>query len=484
VRVAVLPRKHLTQSEAVVELSIVVGQLAKHTLTFSILTLLSRLTGLIRVSAFAAVLGSGRFDDAYQLANTLPNILYEFVMGGLLSALMIPLLVQEQERHGKDSAEAWRVANLLLGYVGTILAAVSAVAILFAPQLVTLLTGLGKGTHAQESRELAVYFFRFFAPQMFFYGLNAVFMAILNSHGIFAITAGAPIFNNLVVIATLILYRFGAIGLTGLAVGTTAGIAAMALVQVPWLLKVRMPIRPRVSLSDPLLRSVVSLGLPMLAVALANLIATAARANLLYTVGSGYTTYTFCFQLIMMPHGIIAVSIATVLYPRLAQAAANTNAGEFQNTLSLGTRWTVLVLLPVSIVLAVLSEPIVRVLFERGQFSYSNTRLTAEFLSVYALSILPYALVLLATRGFYAWQDTLTPMWINISGVVLSLAAMFALYRQVSILSVPWAAVITYATTMSVSYWLLHRRSRAAAATPMCGNFWPRAQPWRLYFSR
>lgn len=434
------------------------SRLAKHTLSFSLLTFLSRITGLIRVSAFAAVLGSGRFDDAYQLANTIPNIIYEFVMGGLLSAILIPLLVEAQQRHGKDSPEAWRIANLLLGYVGIALAVLSAVAVVLSPQIVATLTALGSGIHAEQSRQLATYFFRFFAPQMFFYGLNAVFMAILNSRGIFAITAAAPIVNNVVVIATVLLFHAGYIGITGLAVGTTAGIASMALCQVPWLMALRMPLRPQAPLKDPLLRSVMTLGLPVLAVGAANLVATVVRSNFLYTVGSGFTTYTFCFQLIMMPYGIIAVSIATVLYPLLAEHAATGNKTQFLEALVRGIKWTSFVLLPIVVVMSALAEPIVRVVFERGQFSYANTRFTAQFLAIYAISILPYSLVVLATRAFYAQKDTLTAMWINVVGVTLTIAVTVLAYRYVSILAIPVAAVITYVTTTGLSLDIIRRR--------------------------
>ncbi len=472
--------KRLTPSALRLDSWATVGQLAKHTLTFSLLTLTSRITGLVRVSAFAAVLGSGRFDDAYQLANTIPNIIYEFVMGGVLGAIMIPILVKAQEKYGRISREAWQTANLLLGYVGIFLASVSALAVVFAPQIVQLLTVFGRSSHAVESRELATYFFRFFAPQMFFYGLNAVFMAILNSHGVFGITAAAPIVNNVVVVVTLLLYRAELIGLRGLAIGTTSGIAAMALVQVPWLLRVGMPLRLCLRGKDPLLGTVVKLALPVVGVGMANLVATAARTNLLYAVGSGFTTYTFCFQLIMMPYGIFAVSIATVLYPRFAQAAARNDSREFHQVFREGTSWTTVILLPVSLLLCVLAEPIVRVLFERGQFTYANTRFTAQFLSIYAVSILPYSLVILATRGFYAWQDTVTPTWINVGGVVLSIAVMFGFYPRFGVLSVPLAAVVTYTVTTSVSYALLKKRFASDinsygvghfAKTALCGVF-------------
>jgi putative peptidoglycan lipid II flippase len=436
---------------------------AKHTAVFGSLTTLSRLTGLLRMVALAAILGSGRgaagrLNDAYQLANTIPNILYEFIMGGVLSALFIPVLVRAQEKSGKTSAESWRVANLLLGGAGLILAGVSALGVLFAPQIVGAMTFLARDAQAQESKETATVFFRFFAPQMLFYGLNAVFMAILNSFEVFAITAAAPIFNNLVMLVTLALYHLGWIGMEGLGVGTTLGVAAMALVQVPWLVKVGMPFRPRVDFRDPVLRSVGALSVPVVAVSAANLVGTAVRANLLYTVPGGFTAYTFCFTLIMMPYGIFAVAIATVLYPALSRHASGSDRASFAATMATGVRWTSLVMLPVAAGLSLLAEPITRVLFQRGQFTYSDTLFTSRFLAFYALSIFPYALVIYATRVFYSMQDTRTPAWINIAGVALNVVLNIILLRPMGAPGIALASAVTYSVTAIVSFVVLRVR--------------------------
>lgn len=433
------------------------SRFAKNTAIFSLFTFISRLTGLVRVMAFAAVLGLLRIDDAYQLANNIPNILYEFIMGGVLSAVFIPVLVRVQQQHGKSSAEAWRVANLLLGYVGLILAAVSALATVFAPQIIHLLTFFDHGHEAAANRPLATYFLRFFTWQMFFYGLNAVFMAILNSHEVFAITALAPLFNNVVVILTLFAYGRHLIGLTGLAVGTTAGIAAMALVQVPWLIKIRMPIRPKFNLRDPLFGTLTTLATPVVGVALANLVGTAVRTNLLWSVPGGVTTFTFCFQLIMTPYGIFAVSVATVLYPALSRHANDQDLEGFRRVLSLGVRWTTLIMLPICLGMSATSEPLTRVLFERGEFTYRDTLVTASFLRLYSLSILPYALLIFATRGFFSLKDTRTPAYIMIAGVVLNIALNFLLMYLMGLSGIALAATLT-AVFSACTFMLLLRR--------------------------
>ena len=440
-----------------------VSAFAKNTAVFSALTLLSRVSGLLRVMAFAAILGSGRgasgrLNDAYQLANTIPNILYEFIMGGVLSAVFIPVLVRAQEKSGKTSPEAWRVANLLMGTVGLILACVSVLGVLLAPQITWLMTSFSRDISAADSKELATYFLRFFAPQILFYGLNAVFMAILNSHQIFAITAAAPILNNVVVLATLALYGTGVIDVAGLGVGTTAGVAAMALVQVPWLLKIGMPLRPRFNFRDPVFLGITALGAPVIAVSVANFIGTVIRANLLYTVPGAFTTYTFSFILIMMPYGVFAVSVATVLYPALSRHAAVGDLPEFRRTMSLGMRWTTLVMLPVAMGLAVLAEPVARVFFERGQFTWSDTRFTASFLRIYALSIFPYALVIFATRVFYSFSDTRTPAWINVGGVVVNIVLNFVLLRWMGAPGIALSSTVTYTLTTIVSLVIIRRR--------------------------
>ncbi|MGI8905512.1 MAG: murein biosynthesis integral membrane protein MurJ [Candidatus Sumerlaeaceae bacterium] len=451
------------------------SQFAKSTAVFSGLTLVSRITGLLRLMAFTYAIGVQRtMADAYNLAYVIPSMIYEVVLGGLLSAIFIPLLVREQERSGKTSAEAWRVANLLLGCVAAILAVASILAAVLAPQIIHVLTMLSKGQEAQAKQEMAAWFLQFFAPMMFFYGLNAVFMAVLNSHNVFAITAAAPILNNVVVIASLLAYSFGLIGATGIAIGQTAGIAAMALVQLPWLLKIGMPLRPRVNFRDPVFRSAVGLGIPIVVVALANLFGTGVRTNLLTTVLGGFTAYTICFQLIMMPYGIFAVSIATVLYPAMSRAAVDKERDSFVRTFSLGLRWTFFIMLPVAIGLTVLALPITRALFERrgGEFRYADSVFTADFLKYYAVSILPYSLVMFATRAFYSLKDTMTPASINIGGVILASVLSYVLLKPMGIGGVALAAGIAYLVTTILSLIMLRVRVGGIDGRAMLSSGW------------
>jgi putative peptidoglycan lipid II flippase len=420
--------------------------------------MLSRVTGVLRLMAFAAFLGQGWFNDAYQLANTIPHIIYEFIAGGLLTAIFIPILVGEQQKAGRESPEAWRVANVLLGGVGAVLIVVSAVGSVLAPQIVNAMTFMGEHHHAEASREYAIFFLRVFAWQMIFYGLNAVFMAILNSHDVFAITAAAPIVNNIVVIVTLAAYNLQLIDVTGLALGTTAGPAASALVQVPWLLRLGMPIRPRLNFRDPVFKAVTGLGLPVVVVSIANFILQAVRSNLLYTVEGGFTTYTFCFILVMTPYGVFVVSIATVLFPTMARHAAACEPREYRDVFSKGVRWISFIMLPIVLATSVLATPVARVLFERGQYTYFDSIFTASFLQIYVLSMLPYSLLIFSTRAFYAIMDTVTPAWINVTGVAFNIALSIVLLNLMGIPGIALAATIGYLGTCVLTFEMLRRR--------------------------
>lgn len=395
--------------------------------------------------------------DSFQLAYLIPNTIYEFIAGGLLSAVFIPLLVKEQEESRGGNAQTWQVANLLLGAVGVVLGVVSLIAILGSPWIIQFMTMMGDSSNIEEKKLVATYLFRYFAPQILFLGINAIFMAILNSQGVFAITAAAPIINNLFCIAAFLGYYYGWVGIAGLAVITTLGTVSMALVQLPFILKSGMSIRPMFKPRHPVFKSVSQLGWPVLVVSIANLVGWSVRSNLLNTVLGSFAIYTFCFQIIMMPYGIFAVSIATVLFPTLTRHAANKHEDAFVDDMGLGFRWTTFIMLPISLGIAVLSMPIVRVLFEHrgGLFTFSDSLFASNFLAYYALSIAPYALLMFATRVFYSLNNTLTPAIINIVGVGINIGLSIVLLREMGAAGIALAASVTYLFTTAASMYMI-----------------------------
>src|SRR5215203_369090 len=228
-------------------------------LSMSVATTLSRITGYARTMTQTAVIGTGAVANAYTFSNALPTQLYELFMGGLLSSIFVPLLVERLARHGEDDAR--RLTNALLTAILPFLAVVVLIACVFAGPLVYLVTAWSPAEgfsrqEAQEATSLAVLLFRVFALQILFYGVGAVATGVLNSHRRFFLPTFVPVLNNLFVIASFAAYALlvgssPVAAIYTLALGTTLGVAVMSLVLVPpaW----RLGYRPQVTFGHPAL---------------------------------------------------------------------------------------------------------------------------------------------------------------------------------------------------------------------------------------
>ncbi|MGY1681368.1 murein biosynthesis integral membrane protein MurJ [Geodermatophilus sp. SYSU D01176] len=394
--------------------------------TMAVATLVSRITGLLRTMVLTAALGVGLVGDAYNTSNTLPNIVYELLLGGVLTSVVVPLLVRAQERDDDDGAA---YAQRLATVATTGLVVVTGLAILAAP-LLTSLYGLGDDP---EQYRLATWLARILLVEIVFYGLGALAQAILNSRGVFGPPAWAPVLNNVVVIATGLLFLAAAgpgeltpVTITAgqvwlLGVGTTLGIAVQALVLLPLLRRAGVPLRPRWGLRDTGLGEAASLGLwvigyvavSQVGVVVATRIANAAgRADGLGSIG--FANASLLFQ---MPYGIIGVALLTALVPRMSRAAARADVPGVVRDLSLGTRLSALGLLPVSAALTVLGPALAVVAFARGNTGLEEARAIGVALAVGAFGLLPMAVTLLQLRVFYAMKDSRTPTLIQLGMV-------------------------------------------------------------------
>ncbi len=397
--------------------------------TMAVATLVSRITGLLRTMVLAAALGVGLFADAYNTVNTLPNIVYELLLGGVLTSVIVPLLVHAQERDRDDGvAYAQRLATIAL----TGLVVMTVVAMLAAP----LLTSLLNLDEDPDQYRVATWLARILLVEIVFYGLGAFAQAILNSRGVFGPPAWAPVLNNVVVIATGVAFlvaaglgaspepRTIAPGLVWLlGIGTVLGIALQAMVLVPLLRKVGVPLRPRWGLRNTGLREAGALGLwvigyvavSQIGVVVALRIANAAQRS----GGLGSTAFQYASLLFQMPYGIIGVALLTALVPRMSRAAARKDVPGVVEDLSLGTRLSALGLLPVTAVLTVLGPTLGVLAFARGNTSLDEAEAIGTALAVGAFGLLPMAVTLLQLRVFYAMKDARTPTLIQIGMVTV-----------------------------------------------------------------
>ncbi|HET8643416.1 MAG TPA: murein biosynthesis integral membrane protein MurJ, partial [Pseudonocardiaceae bacterium] len=420
------------------------GSLLRHSAVMAAGSLVSRLTGFLRTAVVAAALGSTLVGDAYTTAQFIPGMIYELLLGGILASVVVPLLVRARDRDG-DGGDAY--AQRLLTLAVLALGATTLLAVAAAPVLTVLLAG---NAATPASRDLITTLGYLILPTIFFYGLAALLAAVLNTRDHFAAPMWAPILNNAVVIGTFATYIavYGARPLVPeqltpgqvllVGVGTFLGIVVQSLALWPALRRVGFRWRWRFDVRALRLRELARLGawafcyVAVSQLGLVVLIRLANEASSADDEAAGPLIYNNTYLLMMMAHGIIAVSIITALLPRMSSAAAAGRYADFTDDLSRGTRMSAVVLAPIAVGYAVLAQPIARTLFEYGAFTRSDSLATSLVLLVAAFALVPFSVSQLYTFAFYALPDTRTPALVNLPvvavrvGVQLILAAVLA----------------------------------------------------------
>ena len=414
-------------------------------------TALSRLTGLARLAAMAYALGFSRLTDTYNLANTTPNIVYELLLGGVLSATLVPLFVEHRDRGDPDATSA------VVTVAGVALLILTGVGVLAAPAIVRLYTVRLAGAEAAAQQEVATALLRLFMPQMLFYGITAMATALLHAHRRFAAPAFTPVLNNLLVTALFLTLPqlagrtptlAGVRGDTGLilllGLGTTAGIAAMTLALLPALRRAGIRLRPLFDWRHPAVRKLLSLSGWTAGYVASNQLALWVVLVLANDTPGGVSAYQAAFVFFQLPHGLVAVSLMTTLVPDLAETGGRRDRAGFRHHFSIGVRLMTLVILPAAAGYVVLARPIVGLLLQRGALTADAAGLTAACLAVFALGLLPFSLYLFALRGFYALHDTRTPFVLNCFENGLNIALAFVLG--------PWLGVAGLAVAYALAY--------------------------------
>lgn len=412
------------------------GSAAANSLVMAAGSLVSRGTGFIRNLMIGAALGN-LVGNAYTTALFLPNQVYEFLLGGVLTSVLVPVLVRRRKAD-PDRGEAYAQRLLTLAVVA--LAAAALIAVVLAP----VLTAIYAGGKDEDYQGLVTNLSYLMLPMLFFTGISALIAAVLNTRGHFAAPMWAPILNNLVVIGTFGLYigvygaqalQPGQVGLDRILLvggGTLLGVAVQAAGLLPALRKVGFRWKLRFDFRALGLRELARLGAWMFCYVAVNQLGLFVVVNLLTRVAgeddAGLLIYNNVFLLLMMAHGVIAVSIITALMPRMSAAAADGRFTDLTADLSRGTRMVTAVLAPVAVCYAVLAAPISVVVFRYGAFTGENAVATATVLLVAAVGLVPFAVSQLFTFAFYALPDTRTPALANIPVVALRVLLQVGLY--------------------------------------------------------
>ncbi|SCL65643.1 murein biosynthesis integral membrane protein MurJ [Micromonospora chersina] len=413
---------------------------AANSAVMAIGSLVSRGTGFIRNLMIGAALGNA-VGNVYTTAQFLPNQVYEFLLGGVLTSVLIPVLVRRR-KVDPDRGEAY--AQRLLSLAVLALAVTALLAMVSAPVLTAIYAAGKDDTYKGLVNDLSY----LMLPMLFFTGVSALIAAVLNTRGHFAAPMWAPILNNLVVIGTFGLYvalygaralqpdQMGAGRILLVGGGTLLGVAVQTLGLLPALRKVGFRWKWRFDFRELGLRELARLGGWMFCYVGVNQLGLFVVVNLLTRAAgsknAGLLIYNNVFLLLMMAHGIIAVSIITALMPRMSAAAAEGRFRDVTADLSRGTRMVTAVLAPIAVCYAVLAGPISVVVFRYGAFTGDNAVATSTVLLVAALGLVPFAISQLFTFAFYALPDTRTPALVNIPVVALRVLLQVGLFLAFS----------------------------------------------------
>lgn len=416
----------------------------------AVATLVSRATGFLAKILLLAALGAEVVSDAYNVANTLPNIVFELLIGGVLTSVAIPLL--SRARTDPDGGEGYTQRLTTVAFVGLFGATV--LAVLSAPLLVRLYMS---GNPDTADQPLAILLAYLLLPQMFFYGVAALFGAILNTKERFAAPAWAPVANNLVLIGmAIVLLRTGG-GVRGeeglvaidrgqyllLGLGSTAGIVLQAIVLLPSLHRAGFRFRWRWG-GDPRLKEAGGLMLWATGYVLVSQVGFLVTARVATSQDEGaFTLYSFASLLFQLPYGILGVSILTAIMPRMSRHAAAGDIAAVKDDQSLANRLSIVALTPIAAGIVVLAGAIGVLATFYGAVTLADALTVGVTVACLAGGLVPFAVTLVQMRVFYAMKDARTPTLINAIMVAVRVPLLILCVNLDDRLLVPGLAAAT-----------------------------------------
>jgi len=435
-------------------------------------TILSRITGFFRAILGVAVLGTALLADSYNVANTMPNILYNLLVGGALTAIFVPQLV----RSFSDEDGGHGFASRLVTTISVILLLLVFIGVIFAPALVRLYAPDFATSGFEQEFSIAVAFTRYCLPQIFFLGLFTMLGQVANARGSFAPLMWAPIANNLVVIvifaSVLVMQKDLAVGnisdgqIQFLGWGTTLGIVVQALILIPVVKRSGIRLRPKFGVAG-LGKSFSLAGWTLVYVLISQLgylitvnVATSAAvrsAQAGITTGVGFTPFTSAYYIMLLPYSVVTISIVTALLPHLSKLAIEKNVDEVKKQLVRAIRMCGVVTVPSSIALLLFGSLMTEVLY--FGISLQDSRYIGYVLSALSLGLVAFSINLILIRGFNAFEDTKTQvisiLIINIISSVLSYIFLATIKSEHVTIGLGFAFSVSYIIGLFVTISLL-----------------------------
>jgi putative peptidoglycan lipid II flippase len=425
------------------------GRLARKTAFFSIATGLSRIAGLVREIVAAGYFGVSGPMSAFTIAFQVPNLVRSLFADSALQAAFVPVFTEQLEKRGR--AEAFRVASALLFVITVSLGLITALFVLLAPVLMPL---FAPGFDAQLT-DLTIQLSQLLFPIVLLLGLSGLVVGVLNSFDEFTVPAIAPLFWNIAIIATLVVltpHLHGQDRIYAYAVGVLIGTIVQLLLPLPWLARTGFRIVRSFDWRDERVLRVAKLMFPVtIGLGLINFNMTVDSIFGTLISDQAPAAIDKAFRVYMLPQGVFAVALATVIFPTLSRLAARGDRDGMRATVGTGTRQMLFLLVPAAALLIALSDPITRVLYQRGEFGPEQTKLVADALFFFAFS-LPFAGVnLILIRAFFSLQRPWTPTLIAIGNLVVNAGLDALLYKPIGIGGIPLStAIVSVITTIAL----------------------------------
>ncbi|MEW6349016.1 MAG: murein biosynthesis integral membrane protein MurJ [Thermodesulfobacteriota bacterium] len=420
-------------------------------------TVLSRVLGFVRDMVVALALGAGFGSDAFFVAFRIPNLLRRLFAEGALSAAFVPTFVETLQKDGKQ--DATRLASKVMTFSAVVLALVAAAGIFWSPLLVRL-TAPGF-FDLPDKFALTVHLNRVMFPYIFFISLVALMSGVLNSVGHFAAPAAAPVVLNISMIAAVTLAGsvFGTEPVYALAWGVAIAGIVQVVMQIPVLSLSGMRIRPDFSWNDAGMKRIGGLFVPAAfggAVYQINVLVGTILASMLPSGSVSWLWYAD--RLVELPLGVFAIALGTAVLPSMSRLAGNGDTQGIAGSVSFALRLIAFFIVPASVGLIVLREPIVAVLFQRGLFTAADTIRTAEALLWYTVGLWAFSGLKVVTQAFFALKDTTTPLRIAVIAVVVNLAAGVLLMGPMAHSGLALATSLSASANLLILFFMLRQR--------------------------
>jgi len=392
----------------------------------AIATFMAKALGLARDMLIAAFFGTGIEAEAYLTATRLPTMLFDIVLGGVISAAFIPVFNSVLEK--KDKEKALEFANRFIGMVLLISGLITVLGVLFSDSLITLLAPKFSSEAHNLARDLTMIMF----PMIIFTGLAFSFVGILQSFGEFKIPAIMSLVSNLAVILYFVLFgkKFGVYGLS---ITMLLAWSLQVIIQIPSLVRFKYKFRPKLNFRDENIKNAMKLALPMLISTWVQPLYTIVNTRLASGIDSGVSTLEYANRLYLVVTGVFSFVITNLMFPKMSRANVSGKEEEAKEMLTASLKLVTFVILPVMVVFTVLSKPIIAILYQHGDFVLEDTMRTGTALACYSLGMIGMAYNEILSKTYFSMQNSKTPMINALISMVANIIVAYTLSQSLGI---------------------------------------------------